>query len=102
MDAIVDSGACMTCVPSGYIDRMNAPIYGRRLFRGAVGSPEYKMTFFVDIRIGEHQFEGLEVVAIDNKKYALIGRDILNQRKITLDGNNRMWSIDFNETNENY
>ena len=100
VDAIADSGACITCIPKRYIDRIGSRAYGRQRVRGAFGSSMYMKTFFVDIKIGEHEFEALEVLAIENKVYALIGRDILNQRKITLRGRLGQWSIDLDEENE--
>jgi hypothetical protein len=67
-------------------------VYGRKKFRGAFGEPEYKRTCYVDIKLDIHEFQGIEVAELDSN-YALIGRDILNQKTILLDAPNRQWQI---------
>jgi Retroviral aspartyl protease len=91
-EAIVDSGAAITCIPLRCLTRLKPLVYGRKKFRGAFGEPEYKRTCYVDIKVDIHEFNGIEVAELDNH-YALIGRDILNQKKILLDAPNRQWQI---------
>ena len=49
--------------------------------------------YVVDIRLARCEFLLWGVIATDSD-YALIGRDILNGYKITLDGINETWEVD--------
>jgi hypothetical protein len=56
----------------------------------ANGNSYERKTYFIDIYLEELIFKQIEVIALP-KKYALIGRDILNQQKIMLSATSNTW-----------
>jgi hypothetical protein len=93
VEAIVDSGAVMTCVPESIIQRLGNLIYSRVTMQDASGSLSDRITYFVNIEItDDRNFQNLEVIAIP-KRYALIGRDILNQNKVVLYAQQQQWIL---------
>lgn len=93
VDAIVDTGAVMTCVPESVIKQLGESlIYSTIQVRDANGNIQERRTYRINIRITDYEYKNVEVIPI-TKQYALIGRDILNQHKIILDAPNQKWSI---------
>lgn len=93
VDAIVDTGALMTCIPESEIKKLGeALLYKLIIVRDFNGNTQRRKTYFIDISIADYEHKNIEVIAI-SKEYALIGRDILNQHKIILDAPNQRWSI---------
>lgn len=94
-DAIVDTGAVMTCIPQRVVDELGADtlIYYNKFVRGAIGPKSRRKTYIVHLQIAKCSFQNIEVIAFD-KEYALIGRDILNGYSITFDGPQGVWRID--------
>jgi hypothetical protein len=81
----LDTGSDITCIPNcinndiphlrfGYID---AEDYNGRRSR--------RITRFVIVKIGENEFPPIEAVEIEGEM-GLLGRDILNRYRATLDG----------------
>jgi len=94
VNAIVDTGAVMTCVPEWVINRLGASTYSFVQVRLANGELRDVQTVLVHIKVANYDIpERVEVAAL-NISYALIGRDILNQYRVTLDGPLETWSIE--------
>lgn len=94
-NAMLDSGAVMTCVPKWVIDRLGPLTYSSVRVRLANGELRDAITAVIRIRVASHDIPNrIEVVIID-KEYALIGRDILNRYRVMLDGPEERWSIEF-------
>ena len=97
-NAIVDTGAVMTCIPEAEIKKLGRALrYSTIQMRDANGNVQVRKTYWISIRIAEHEYEELEVIAI-TKKYALIGRDILNQHKLVLNAPKKKWGLGCNES----
>ena len=93
VDAIVDTGAVMTCIPESAIIQLGESlVYSTITVRDINRNFQERKTYFINISIADYEYRNIEVVAIP-KKYALIGRDILNRHKIILDAPNEKWSI---------
>lgn len=93
VDAILDTGASMTCIPESAIAELGESlIYSKIMVRNLIGNTQERQTYFLNISIANYEHKNIEVIAIP-KKYALVGRDILNQHKIVLDAPKQKWSI---------
>jgi predicted aspartyl protease len=53
---------------------------------GVTGSSVQKDRYRVRIQIGEIVVKGIDAVAVDDEDGSLIGRDVLSQLVVTLDG----------------
>jgi predicted aspartyl protease len=81
----IDSGAAMTVIPDAFVARFNlAPIDVTDLvsFDGRITR---RMVYRVDLIIGSRRFTSLPVTAT-RRRNVLLGRDVMNQLLITLDG----------------
>ena len=84
VDAIVDTGAVMTCIPESTITKLGSSlVYNTCKLRDANGNVQERKTYRIDVKIGDYKYQNLEVIAI-SKEYALIGRDILNDFVVVL------------------
>ncbi|CCI28030.1 MAG: retropepsin-like aspartic protease [Dolichospermum sp.] len=90
VEAIVDSGATMTCIPESIIARLGYLEYGHQKVRDANNNVVLRKSYILNITIGNYTFNDLEVIGF-SKSYALLGCDILNQSKIMLDAPNNRW-----------
>lgn len=96
--AIIDTGASITCVPISIIDDLGKDnlISKPTGVKGALNnrrSKSYRETYIVDIKLGNCYFEKMKVLVLPGMDYALIGRDILNNYKITFDAQNDSWKV---------
>ncbi len=97
-DAIVDTGAVMTCIPESEIKKLgNSLVYNKIFVRDANNNIQERTTYWIDIRLAENEYTNIEVVAIP-KRYALIGRDILNQHKVVLNAPKKRWGLGCNDS----
>jgi hypothetical protein len=98
--AIVDTGAVATVVPEERIRDFGGNIVysGKVGIRTADGNTAEPDTYIVRLQIVDDILNPrqiieiprpIQIIAIPNKKYALIGRDILNEYKVVLDAINR-------------
>lgn len=92
---IIDTGATITCLPSSAIDKLIENAYLEYTvmdvedFSGAV----HEMKIYrIHLNL-EGWGEEVEVVSYAGK-YAIIGRDILNDLKVILDGPGKVWMVD--------
>ncbi len=94
-EAVVDTGAAMTCLPQRVIDEIGAEnlIYGHKRVLGAIGNEGRRATYIVNLRVAKCNLMNIEVIAFD-REYALIGRDVLNSYMITFDGPGKSWRVE--------
>jgi hypothetical protein len=91
--AVIDSGSGRSCVPKACIAELGGDLdCSFSLCRGAVGQPTRVPVYTVNLAIDKLVFEHVQVVATDGA-YALIGRDILNNLRVVLDGPAKQWSF---------
>lgn len=84
--AMVDSGADATMIPLEFLKAVGAT-YKETLWMRSVSGVRVEVDLYlVAIRIGAILLRGLHVVAAPAGSEALIGRDVLNQVVVTLDG----------------
>ncbi|MCL4871865.1 MAG: hypothetical protein KJ063_23140 [Anaerolineae bacterium] len=82
--AIVDSGSDGTIIPLPYLRSLKARKGRTRWLSTLDGLRQEINLCAVVIQIGNHRPFYLEVVGMENRREAIIGRDILNQFVVTL------------------
>lgn len=86
ISALLDSGADATMLPLTSLQRVNAPYLERMLMRWGESQPELVDIYVATVRIGHHIIFGVNVIAMPPGSEAILGRDVLNQFEINLDG----------------
>lgn len=96
INAIVDSGADMTCIPESVIQDLGNLIKSTIGLRDANGRVVDRDTYVVELTIFLDVVKRVEVISIP-KDHALIGRDILNEYKLVLDAPSTIWGLNCRE-----
>lgn len=86
VSAMVDSGADASMIPIGFLKAVDATYKETLWMRSVTGDRTKVDLYLVAVQIGTYLIPGLHVVAAPEDAEAVIGRDILNQLVITLDG----------------
>lgn len=86
VEALVDSGADATMLPADLLQRVKAGFHETRTMRGVTGHRVAVDTYFVTIRVGPYEIDGIEALGMVEGTEAILGRDVLNQLQITLHG----------------
>jgi len=90
--AKLDSGASMTVIPSFLVDRWELVPFSTVIVRGYNGQVSTRPTYLVDLTIGKRQFAQVEVT-LSPRANVLLGRDVLNRLRVTLDGPRQITEI---------
>jgi len=86
LQALVDSGADVTIVPWRYLQEAKVSCVGRAKMRwGSHTSKSYDVYLAV-VDVGPHTVYGVRLLADKHNEEVILGRDVLNQIKITLNG----------------
>ena len=93
----IDTGADMTLIPKKLVESLDLKETGEVELKG-VNSSRICKTYDVFVKIGEIEFDLLQVVATERNN-VLIGRDLINLWQMNLDGENEIgeinpWSTD--------
>lgn len=92
-DALVDTGADGTLIPSDLLDAVDAPYIDRAYLRSVTGQRERVDLFLVAIDIGGVRVTGIRAAAIAPGEFPILGRDVLNHLRLSLDGPAEMIEI---------
>ena len=84
--ALVDSGADASMIPINVLRAVGAKRLGKRRVRGISGLAYSAEIYLATIRIGPHLIRAMQVIAVKTNKEAIIGRDVLNDLVVTLNG----------------
>ena len=84
--AMLDTGADGTLVPQKYLEEIGATRTFEMGLRSQWGERWVVYLYLVNLRIGDIALPGVFVVGDDQSNEIVIGRNILNQLKISLDG----------------
>ena len=86
LNAIIDTGADGTIIPVYYLREIGA----RRAFevgmRSQWGERREVFLYLVDMQIGGAALPGIYVVGDESGQESVVGRNVLNQLKVLLDG----------------
>lgn len=86
VQALIDSGADATMLPKWILTEIGARSVGRKYLRGVTGSRELVGLYLVVIHMPTGISYGIRAVATIDSGEVILGRDVLNQWRITLDG----------------
>ena len=86
LNALLDTGADATMMPLDVLQNVNAPTRGNSQMRGVIGNSETVFRYLIAVEIGAIRVKGIRAVAMPVGSEAIIGRDVLNQLTVTLDG----------------
>ena len=84
--ALVDCGADASMIPVNVLRAVGAKRLGKRQVRGISGFAYSAEIYLATIRLGPHLIRGMQVIAIKRNKEAIVGRDVLNNLVVTLNG----------------
>lgn len=97
LDAVIDSGAVMTCIPSSHLQRIGNLISGEDvILSDANGHKIRQETYYIHLDFLDFKasIEQIRVISLPGKSYALIGRDILNRYKLAFNGKRKLWALE--------
>ena len=83
--AKVDPGASLTVIPESLPRRWRLNSIGMATLHAYNGQRSMRPVYEVDIIIGSRRFQEIRVI-VAPRRHILLGRDILNQLRVTLDG----------------
>jgi len=96
-NGIIDTGAVMSCIPHHLLSVLDDSTlnYSLRKVQGPFGGIRSMKSYFLNLRIGNIEFNQIEVLPI-KKEYGFIGWDILKKCTYVFDGPKseiRIWKI---------
>jgi hypothetical protein len=86
LSAIVDSGADATIIPMQFLRRVRARKGEKAWMRGPALQRMQVDRYWVAIRVGGHMTIHVQVVGDNQGEESILGRDVLNQLIVTLNG----------------
>jgi len=86
LSAMIDSGADATLLPLPLLKRLRAPRLDTRILRTVTGVRTPVSLFRVWLRIGPAHLRNVHAIGIETTEGAILGRDVLNQLIVTLNG----------------
>ncbi len=86
IQALVDSGADGTMLPTAVLTQIQASYVDSVRMSGVTGIVERRDRYRVRLQIGDIVIKGIDAVAVESEAEGLIGRDVLNQPIVTLNG----------------
>ena len=92
--ALIDSGADATMLPINILNKVGARFIETRQLRGRAGQQLVGDTYLVSIQLGPFNLHGIHAVALREGFEAVLGRDVLNQLIIVLNGPAHVTQID--------
>ena len=84
--ALVDSGSDGTMIPLAILSQVNARQVGEGVIRGVIGNRRLVALYEVLIQIGPLALGKFQVVGMEDESDIILGRDVLNQLIVTLNG----------------
>lgn len=92
LEALIDSGASKTVIPENLIEKLQLVPVSEIDVEGYKKGKQKHWTYFVDVEFKGYSFPLTKVIAV-NRKNVLLGRDILNQTILLLDGKKLSYDI---------
>lgn len=91
--AMVDSGADATILPVSLLNAIGADYKETAWMSGTAGGRIEVDLYSANVRIGPITTNGVHVIATADANEAIIGRDVLNQLVVTLNGHAQMTEV---------
>jgi predicted aspartyl protease len=84
--ALLDSGADATMLPLNVLNDAEALFLQTSQMRGVTGHSLVVDLYLVTIEIGRQRIPGIQAIAMRHDNEAVLGRDVLNQLEVMLNG----------------
>lgn len=84
--ALIDSGADGTLVPVNLLEEIGARQVGTARIRSVLGDSQVADIFLASLRVGPHRLGAVRVIAGSEGDEIILGRNVLNQLVVTLNG----------------
>jgi predicted aspartyl protease len=84
--AFIDTGADAIMLPFSVLDQIQAEEVETRYLRTVTGARTVVDLYRVSIRIGPYRFSNIRAAATNSSTEIILGRDVLNQLVVTLNG----------------
>jgi len=84
--ALIDTGADATMLPIDLLQAAGGRYVTTRQMRGVTNQIVTVEMYLVTLFIGPFEFRGIEAIATAEDAEAIVGRDVLNQMIVTLNG----------------
>ena len=92
--ALIDTGADGTFVPTSFLEILDVPIVYTTNVRSHLGESAYQVAVYkVDLILGEVRLPNVEVVGDDWGSEIILGRNVLNKLRLFLDGPGQMTDL---------
>jgi hypothetical protein len=86
LSALVDSGADATMLPIAALQAIGALYVQPARIQGVTGVPSAVDIYSVSVQVGPRRIHTVDAIAIRTGAEAILGRDVLNQLVVTMDG----------------
>lgn len=86
LTALIDTGADACILPIDILMEIGAVYLETRQLYGITGHTLSVNLYLLEVQIGPHRMPGIRAVAAKPGAEAILGRDVLNQLILTLDG----------------
>jgi predicted aspartyl protease len=93
LSTIIDTGADITTVPKEYLVHLGAPVVASGYLRSPWGERHMVKIYEVNVRVGGHNLYEVEVASEPGGREVLLGRNVLNQLNLQLDGPNETVAV---------
>ncbi len=97
ISALIDSGADITVVPQKIVDRLRLYPVDEILVAGYTGETIRELAYSVVVKIASFTPQIIKVAGYRGGDIALIGRDLINQWILVLNGKERVFEISVND-----
>jgi len=91
--AQLDTAADFTVLPTAIVSRLGLRQVSEIPVSGFGGAIALSPTYVVDVQVHDLTSKRVEAVSSDHERYVLLGRDVLNQFRVVLDGPNQILEI---------
>jgi hypothetical protein len=92
LPALLDTGSEITAIPEPYIERLRLYPVGQIQLTG-IHSTKIDYTYSLHLQLLTYKFPDIEVVSTP-LEFAVVGREILNELLLTLDGPSLTFSLE--------
>jgi hypothetical protein len=84
--ALVDSGADVTMIPLSILRSSGGRAKEKGQLRGILGEPITVNRYLITVYVAGFAIRGIQAVALKDNQEIILGRDVLNQLEIVLNG----------------
>ena len=86
LDAIIDTGADATIIPTDYLHKIKASAEDNARLRSPLGDYRTVRMYMIDVQIDDRTLPGIWVVGDEVGDEIVLGRNVINKMRLLLDG----------------